>query len=154
MKIYCYKSFSEYFDLDLTPNNNEKNDIYEWSAHLVQVNKKPRLFLVNHITLFYFVIEVLENEKNNLNEIISKNLLNEISKSYKLNTEQFKLFNKKLEKISFYEKSKNSTLNSVVNQFIKMNKESLGSTTFKHFYSDEDILNDDSTEKFITDFLT
>lgn len=155
-KIYCYKSFSNYFNLEVEANTQQENNINEWTAHLIKFNKKQRVLLVNHKTFFYIVLDdVSKSDIDNFNKFFLEGLLAKVKGSYELNENEITIIKEKLENISFYDKSKDGNLNYVINNFVSSfkNCELLDYVSFEEFYSDEELLNDDATVKnFITQF--
>jgi hypothetical protein len=156
IKIYCYKSFSNYFSLNVKLNKSQERSINDWSAHLVKFDKKPRLFFINHKTFFYFIIDVVDvMEIENINVKFIKGLCLEINKTYKLTQEEQVLINEKLNIISFYDKSTDKEVNNILRNFISFfkNHESSEGVSFDDFYSKDDFYNEDSTQRFINQFF-
>jgi hypothetical protein len=156
IKIYCYKSFSNHFGLDVKTNKYQENSISEWSVHLIKLNKKPKLFFVNHKTFFYFIIDILDKiELKNIKVKFIEGLCLEINKTYKLSQEELDLINEKIDSISFYDKSKDKEVNSIIRNFISFFKNygDFEGVSFDDFYSEDDFYNLDSTQRFISQFL-
>lgn len=158
IKLYCYKSFSKYFNIEVEPNIQEENSINEWTAHLINFDKKKKAVLFNHKTFLYIVLDdVKKSDIENFSGFFLDNLMIKLAKNYKLGEEEIIVIKDKFKQVSFYDKSKNGNLNYVVNNFVSVlkNSELLGYFSFEEFYSDEIILDNGTTiEKFIEEIKT
>lgn len=155
IKIYCYKSFSKYFNLEVEANIQQENNINEWTAHFINFDKKKKVLLFNHKTFLYVVLDdVKKSDIENFSSTFLDNLLIKVERDYKLSEKEMIVIKDKFKQVSFYDKSKNGNLNFVINNYISVlkNSELLGYTSFEEFYSEEIILDDDTTvQKFITE---
>lgn len=155
VKFYCYKSFSKYFNIEVEVNNQQENSICEWSAHLINFDNKKKTLLFNHKTFLYVVLDdVKKSNIENFSGFFLDNLLIKLGRDYRLSDEEIIVIKDKFKQVSFYDKSKDGNINYVVNNFatILKNTQLLGYGSFEEFYSDEIILDDDTTiEKFIAE---
>ena len=156
IKIYCSKTFSKFFDLQVLPEKKQDISILNWSAHSYKIGKRQNLIFVNHLTFFYFVVfDVTKSNFINIEKLFLENLLKEIEKTNKLNLCDENLLIEKFKNLYFLEKSTNKDINYIIVNFVSLikNFEVLDGITFDSFYAEEDVYNGDSAQRFITQIL-